>query len=237
MIELKAIEKKYFSYLADLIFETIKMLSASPSYLKKRYTFKNLELLRSYEEQNRSFLFAVGHYGNWEWNAIVTPTVINALPLIIYKPLHNEVFDVAFKKAREKGGSVMVSMNNTMRKIIELKKQLTLTVFASDQTPVQNNQYAWIDFLNQPTAVYMGIEKIAKSTNYPVIFCDVRVLKRGYYSGEFINITSNPKETASLEITKAHVKLLEKRINEEPVFWLWSHRRWKFKPDPKDEIS
>ena len=41
--ELKAIEKKYFSYLADLIVETIKMVSASPAFLRSRYIFSNLE--------------------------------------------------------------------------------------------------------------------------------------------------------------------------------------------------
>src|SRR5690606_31146664 len=81
--ELRSIEKKYFSYLGDLIVETIKMFSASPEFIFKRYTFKNTELLRKYEQQNQSFLFAVGHFGNWEWNVIVTPMVTIAEPIII----------------------------------------------------------------------------------------------------------------------------------------------------------
>ncbi|RYG00997.1 MAG: hypothetical protein EOO07_34755 [Chitinophagaceae bacterium] len=32
-------------------------------------------------------------------------------------------------------------------------------------------------------------------------------------------------------LTKAHVKYLEKVIREEPAYWLWSHKRWKFKPE------
>ncbi|RZA00339.1 MAG: lauroyl acyltransferase, partial [Sphingobacteriaceae bacterium] len=33
------------------------------------------------------------------------------------------------------------------------------------------------------------------------------------------------------EITEMHVKYLEKIIREEPQYWLWSHKRWKFKPE------
>jgi KDO2-lipid IV(A) lauroyltransferase len=229
--ELRKIEKKYFSYLGDLIIETIKMFSASPEFIYKRYTFKNTELLRKYEQQNQSFLFAVGHFGNWEWNAIVTPMVTKATPIIIYKPMNNKVFDDFFRKAREKSGAKLVSMKNSMRKIVELKNQLTYTVFASDQTPLRRDHYHGLYFLNQPTAVFMGIEKISKSTGYPIVFGEISVIKRGYYSCEFISITENPKETQEFEITEKHVRILENNINKQPEYWLWSHKRWKFKPE------
>lgn len=229
--EIRSIEKKYFKYLGDLIVETIKMFSASPEFIYKRYTFKNLELLRKYEQQNQSFLFAVGHFGNWEWNTIVTPMVTIAQPIIIYKPLNNKVFDYFFKKTREKSGAKMVSMKNSMRKIVELKNKLTLTVFASDQTPLRRDHYHGLYFLNQPTAVFMGIEKIAKSTGYPIVFGEISVVKRGYYCCEFLSITETPKETKEFEITEKHVKVLENNINKQPEYWLWSHKRWKFKPE------
>ena len=34
------------------------------------------------------------------------------------------------------------------------------------------------------------------------------------------------------EITRAHTLTLEKDIQENPQYWLWSHKRWKHKrPD------
>lgn len=225
--ELKQIEKKFYAYLSDLIFEIIKMFSASPAFINKRYTFKNTELLRKYENQNRSFLFAVGHYGNWEWSSVVTPLVTKAKPFIIYKPMNNKSFDAFFKRAREKSGTTMIAMRQTMRKIVELKNQLTLMVFASDQIPGNADSYQWINFLNQKTAVFTGIEKIAKSTNSPVIFCDISIIKRGYYCAEFVDVVENPNESAEFEITEKYVRLLENRINETPQYWLWSHKRWK----------
>lgn len=84
--------------------------------------------------------------------------------------------------------------------------------------------------MNQETPFFTGIEKIAKATNYPVIFCDMRVPKRGYYEVKFIKITDNPRETEDLEITNTYIRLLENRLNQAPEYWLWSHKRWKIKP-------
>ncbi len=229
-LELKAIEKEYFSYLADLIFEIIKMISASPAFLKSRYTFSNTELIEKYEAQNQSYLFGVGHYGNWEWSTVVTPLIVKAQTLIIYKPMSNPLFDDFFTKIREKSGTKMIKMKAAMREIVRHKKELTVTVFAADQTPARSEIREYVDFLNQPTPIFLGLEKIAKSTNYPVIFCDITRVKRGHYNSDFKLICDNPAETAEMEITLKHVKILENRINLEPAYWLWSHKRWKYKP-------
>lgn len=228
--EINGIEKRFFRYLADLIFETVKMLSISEKEVFRRFTFTNTELLRKFESQNKSCLLAVGHYGNWEWCTIVTPLIVKSKPLIIYKPLNNNIFNEVFKRAREKSGTLMVRMKMTLREMARFKNQLTVTVFATDQTPALADPHEWIKFLNQPTAIFMGIEKIARSTNYPVIFCDLNRVKRGYYSCDFKLVHDNPATTTDKEITLKHAKILENRIKQKPEFWLWSHKRWKFKP-------
>jgi KDO2-lipid IV(A) lauroyltransferase len=47
----------------------------------------------------------------------------------------------------------------------------------------------------------------------------------------------NPRLTEEHEITKAHVKYLEEVIRLQPEFWLWSHKRWKYKPEDMDGLS
>lgn len=231
LAEIKIIEKKYFRYLTDLIFEIIKMVSASPQYLINRYTFSNTELIEKYEAKNQSYLFAVGHYGNWEWSTVVMPLLVKAKTLIIYKPLSDDFFNAFFTKIREKSGTKMVKMSLAMREIINHKNELTATVFAADQTPAKAEIKEYVNFLNQPTPIFLGLEKIAKSTNYPVVFCDISRVKRGYYHCDFKLVCDHPSETGELEITHKHVEILENRINTEPTFWLWSHKRWKYKPE------
>lgn len=233
--ELHEIEKEFYAYFGELMVETIKMLSISPQQIAKRYTFTNTQLVEKYESEQKSFLLAVGHYCNWEWSAIVIPSAIKAQALVIYKPLNNLVFDEVFKKAREKNGTKMIRMKIALREMVRFKNQMTCTVFATDQTPAHGDTQDWFHFLNQPTTVFMGLEKIAKATKSPVLFADMSRVKRGYYQCDFKMVCDYPSETADFEITKKHLSILENRINEEPAYWLWSHRRWKYKP--KDHES
>lgn len=227
---LHQIEKEFYQYFGDLTVETIKILSVSPKQIARRYTFTNTQLIEKYENAQQSYLLAVGHYCNWEWSTLVIPSALKAQAIVIYKPLNNIVFDEVFKKAREKSGTKMIRMKIALREIVRLKEQLTCTVFATDQTPALGDTQDWFHFLNQPTTVFMGLEKIAKATNAPVLFADMSRVKRGYYNCDFKLVCDKPTETADFEITKKHLSILENRIKEEPAYWLWSHRRWKYKP-------
>jgi KDO2-lipid IV(A) lauroyltransferase len=61
------------------------------------------------------------------------------------------------------------------------------------------------------------------------MYYEIRRVKRGYYEVDVTLITENAAETAEMEITEAHVRLLEETIRRNPQYWLWSHRRWKHK--------
>jgi KDO2-lipid IV(A) lauroyltransferase len=122
-------------------------------------------------------------------------------------------------------------MKLVLRKMVELKNEPFLTVLLGDQTPVRHESTYFTNFLNQSTPVFLGVEKMAKSFDCEVYFCDIRKVKRGYYTYTAVPLIEDPKAAAPHEITKAHVQYLEKVIREEPEYWLWSHRRWKFKPE------
>lgn len=233
-IELRLIEKEFYYYLADLIVETIKLVTASEHDILKRFTINNLDLVRKFEEQNQSYLMAASHYGNWEWNTLISPLAFKAQTLIIYKELTNKSFDTFLKNVREKSGVKMVTMRSSFRAIIKHKNELTNTVFAADQTPAHLEAQILIDFLNQKTLVFYGLEKTARATNYPVIFCDLKRVKRGYYAADFKLVTENPSLEPENAITKKYFSLLEDRINDEPAYWLWSHKRWKNSPKKND---
>jgi len=232
--ELKSIEKKYYKYLADLIVETVKMITASKKSILKRLTATNSELINRYFSQGRNIMLAVGHYGNWEMSALMLSTLVNEKLLIVYKPLTNKIFDDFFNNMRSRFGAEMIAMKNVLRTMVKEKNNLNMSVFVADQTPVQHEATYFTTFLNQPTAFFLGIEKIAKLTDPVVVFADLKYIKRGHYEYTGIVLTENAKETAEHEITDKYVRCLEAMIKRQPEYWLWSHRRWKFKPEDKN---
>ncbi|WP_419800458.1 lysophospholipid acyltransferase family protein [Mucilaginibacter sp.] len=229
--ERSQIERQFYRYLGDLLVESVKMFSISREQLNQHFHVANPEMLNSYFANKQSIIGAVGHYGNWEMAALALSLCTDHKKLIVYKPIKNKQIEAVTNQTRGKFGAQLVAMKATMRTLVSLKNEQIITVFVSDQTPVREETQYFASFLNQPTAIFLGVEKLAKLTNSAVIFCDIRVVKRGYYSCTFVPLINEPKRTAEHEITDLHVQYLEKVIREEPAYWLWSHRRWKFKPE------
>jgi len=228
--ELQLIERKYFKYLADVIMETIKTISISAKNNARRMKALNPELMESYFKQGKSIIAVTAHYGNWEMAVLSFGLLTSEKRVIVYKPLSNVVFDKFFNKVRSRFGTEMVAMKMVLRKMVEYKNDLVFSVFASDQSPVKCEANYFTTFLNQPTAVFSGIEKLARLGNAVVVFYKIDFVKRGYYTGTIVPLVENPEQTEPYGITKLHVKYLESMIREKPEYWLWSHRRWKIKP-------
>lgn len=229
--ERHAIERKYYRYLADLAMETIKMITIPEKEVMRRMKPSNPEVMAEYLARDINIIAVASHYCNWEMATLRFGLSTHKKRLIVYKPLTNAVFNDFFNHVRSRFGSMMISMKQTLRKIAEYKNENMIIVLASDQTPVRDETNYFMDFLNQPTAVFLGIERLAKMVDGIVVFYKIELVKRGYYTFTFVPLVEEPKKTAPLEITGVHVKYLESMIRERPEYWLWSHRRWKFKPE------
>ncbi len=229
--EIVQLKKTFFKYFADMLFEVIKLQSISDVELLKRVKFNNLELVTNYLDKQESILACTGHYGNWELGMMALGVKIPAKAYVIYKPLSNDVFDDWFYKIRTRTNNLFIPMRQTLRSLATSRNQTTMFCFAGDQTPIKDEAKVWIDFLNQPTPVLLGLEKIALQTDRPVIYFNMQWVKRGYYEVDCYRICEKPSSTEAHEITKRNFQMLEQIINKNPAYWLWSHRRWKHKPE------
>lgn len=225
------IEKAYYHHLCDLFLENFFLLHASRQKASKHCKFNNLEIFDKLYAEGKSAILLSGHYGNWEFFALIGNQVQHAL-LGVYKPLSNKNFEVMMNRTRKRFGGILVPMKDTLRAIVDCNKkgQPFLLGLIGDQTPPAKHIQYWTKFLNQDTPVYLGIEKIAQKFDLPVYFSDMKKIRRGYYEVNFELITDKPKSLSEHELTEMHTHRLEKQIKENPEFWLWSHRRWKHKP-------
>lgn len=230
LTEIIQIEKRFFRYLSSLIFEILKMNNISKAEIEKRFVFKNKELALSYLNRGESILICSAHYGNWEWGTLGIGLNFPGDHYPIYKPLSNAVFDNWFKKIRSRFGNKLIAMRQTMRALAASKGKPSIFSFGNDQAPSKDESHYWTTFLHQQASIQIGIEKIAVKTNQPVFYFKIKVLKRGYYEVDCIPLCLNPAETKTYEITELHTRFLEEMIREKPEYWLWSHRRWKYKP-------
>lgn len=225
----KQIIKKFYRHLADLVVESIKVFTISEKEILQRMIIKNPEFIQPYFDKGKSLILAGGHNNNWELFAVAIDAAISHQAIGIYQPLRNPFFNKKMQETRSHFGLRMISTKIVKEVFEQEKNHLTVTIFGVDQSPSLKSNCHTMTFLNQETRVAFGMEKYAKEYDYPVVYGRINKLKRGYYSFEFLHVIENPRETKHGEITEIITRLIEKDIQTQPEYWLWSHKRWKQK--------
>jgi KDO2-lipid IV(A) lauroyltransferase len=236
--ERNRIARKFYRHFTDLIFEILKMKTIPPGSLSRRIRYANPGLLQDYFERGKGFIGMLAHYNNWEWTVAVSHGSPHKA-MAVYKPLQNRYFDRFMKNARERHGTELIPMRETLRRVLGDHKNGILAGYGliSDQSPVWEEIQYWSPFMNQLTPFFTGTEKLARKAGLPVVYYSMQKVKRGHYIIDLIPICDDPAATGKHEITEKFIRTLEKVIAEKPEYWLWTHRRWKLTPKKLTELD
>lgn len=228
--ERRNIEKKFYSHLCDMFLEMIKTLSISQKEIEKRFTFSNLDVYLELEKKNKSVAVLCAHYASYEW-VISMNYYIHHKGYGIYKKIANPYFDKLVKKIRSKFKAELITTKETIATITNNYNngELSLYGFASDQSPKKNAAYHWAPFMGHLVPVHTGAEMLAKRFDMNVIFLRTKKIKRGYYEASFEVLSDDVKSVPNYEITDRFLQLVEQQILEAPEYYLWTHKRWKYR--------
>lgn len=228
--ELIQIQKRFFKHFADSLIEGIKAFTISEESIKKRYVYKNIELIDKLYNEGKSVILVSSHYANWEW--VIGLSLHTKIDFYgSYTKIQNKNFEKVIKDSRSKYGMKCVKSSEIIKGIltnVKHKKQ-GLYLLISDQSPqIKKNQY-WSKFLNINVPIFTGAEMISKKFDFAVVNMNTTKIKRGYYESEFELITDTSKELPENAITNSYLHLTETHIYKEPSYYLWSHKRFKHK--------
>ena len=225
-VQIRAIQHKFQRYFCDLMVETIKLLSITPSSLRQRVTFVNTEYLEECHQRGQSVILTMGHQGNWEmigagfaqqsWHSLY----------IIYRPIKNQAMDRLMIRLRTRLGNRLYTMKGTLRGMLSNRDQVTATAFLIDQAPAPDKAY-WTQFMSQDTPVFRGTERISKKLGFPVMYLAITRIGRQGYRAAVQTISQDPTATPPDHVTEQLTRALEKEVHRQPEIWLWTHRRWK----------
>lgn len=235
--EIKEIEKKFYHFFIDMLFESCKMATISPEEMSRRMKFTNVEVVNSILRQGKSVSVYMGHYGNWEW--------VSSMPLCleleegvtaaqIYHKLRNKSMDRLMMQNRERMGALCVEMRKTARYVNEMaiNHKASIIGFIADQSPKKKEVHHFLNFLNHKAPVLTGTEKITKHYGFEAFYLDIKKAKRGYYEAEFIKMHEAPQSLPDFELTALYFRFLEQTIRRQPELYLWTHNRFKHAEKP-----
>lgn len=198
----------------------------------------NLEVLNEAYASSPSVTVLFSHCGNWEligglWCYNYNPEVEypgdeNCIR-VVYKRLHNPVWDEVFKRNRShpiKGFDGEIESNSILRYAIRHRDTRYVYIYPTDQYPYAGTHDAGL-FLNQPTKVMLGSAALAHKLGMSVLYLRMEHVSRGRYLMTFVPVCSDASQMAPEAIMEKYLRLLEEDIRQTPYNWLWSHKRWK----------
>ena len=107
-----------------------------------------------------------------------------------------------------------------------------MTLILSDQTPKLGAFKHRDLFMGIDVPVFTGTEELAKKLGHACVYLHIEKVKRGYYSARFIPLTDDPASLPDYQITRLFLDNIEKQVDEDPAYYLWSHKRWKHRLNP-----
>lgn len=234
--EREKIAKKFYRHLTDMIMETLKAMHMTPQQIKKRFSVPDTSLTDRLFSEGRDVVALGSHYNNWEWFSALQLSSKHRV-ITIYKPLKDKNFDKFLQKIRTRFGLWVTPMNHIARDLVKCRNEkiLTMSGFIGDQTPPPDDNAYWTTFLNQDTGFYRGAEKVAVKYDMAVVFIDIIKRRRSYYEVEYHLISEHPRAEEPNAIIARYASRLEEVIRSKPEYWLWSHRRWKYKRPLKND--
>lgn len=240
--EIKDIANGYYRHFGELFAETIWFGASDYKRLARQRICEitNLEVLNKVYENSPSVMILFSHCGNWELMGgfvsynfnpqVVFPTTEHSLK-VVYKRLHNEVWDQVIYRNRIAPIGIPdidaeVETYQLLRYCLKHKNEKFIYIINNDQYPYAQS-YDLGKFLNQDTKAMLGSVALAHKLGMSVLYMGYKRVERGKYRITFTPISENASESKPEDMLRKYFDLLEAEINETPSNWLWSHKRWK----------
>jgi len=230
--ERKCIAAKSYRNALHVLFETIHAQRISETALRRRVQFDNPELLDALLDRHGKVLAVAAHQGNWEWLEMASSLCMSAPLATLYKPLNHPGIEAMLNQTRERFGGRMIAAQRALSGLVRFTRQRSIVAVLADQGPQPHEEKFWARFLNQDTAFYPGIEKLARRLEMPVLFTQVTRVKRGYYRVRFELLEETPWSIPEGELMEGYIRAVEQQVLDHPEDWLWVYKRWKYqKPE------
>ncbi len=208
-------------FMAKLPIEWLQLASLSKKRALRMIDVKNKGYWAEISQDDNNHILMTGHYHNWEMMALL-PLITSKTVYGVYKEQRSELSNKLTRKWREHFGAQLIEMKTAGRFMLKHKRNPAIYVLIADQSPVYNKKE--LRFLNQNTYVINGVERLQSILDAKLSYLEINI-------DEQKKLEFNTTPLDSDKPIESYFTELEKSIHKAPEYWLWSHKRWKRRPD------
>jgi KDO2-lipid IV(A) lauroyltransferase len=231
--EIAAIRRQFEIIFIDTWMETIKLLTASDAWVRRRFIC-NTTVFEKLHAEGRSCQLMTGHFMNWELYNLYLPAQQPMRFIGIYTRLSSRAMERLFRRLRGRTGSVLIPTSAVQEGGLKpcLDRPYILAPGA-DQSPKKPMEAYWCRYLQQPTAFPTAPGRNAVKQQLTVVYTWLQRHKRGQYKCHVTWLNDGKPYQNEIALILDFKNALEATIGQQPANYLWSHRRWKHAWQPE----
>ena len=205
--------------------ELLQSWRLNKEFFQKNFTIHNWEIMENAFKEDKGVILVTGHLANVEWGGAYVSCCLSPVKAIM-KPIHNHYLNDLVIDIRKKMHYEVIFTGIAYKAGLKALREKAILGVIADQDARKHGVF--VDFFNKPASTAKGAAILHLKTGAPII---VGIAVRRSWGKFDIYCERISAEDNILSITQAHTKLLEKWIRKNPGQYLWTHKRWKTKPD------
>lgn len=228
--ERHAIALEAWGNAGQLAAELFKSRSLPQEELNRVVLFENLDLCDALRKEGRGFIVNIGHMVNWEVGGISLTS--RGWPLgVVARAMKNPASEEWLRSTRSRFGEQIFSHRSPFFPAVKWLRKGNLVAILIDHNIPEGGVF--LPFLGRAASTSTLSGLLAVKTNCPIV--STRMRREGEkiivgFEGPLRPDPDADPDKEALRLTEEMVKILERRVRENPGQWLWGHNRWKRRP-------
>jgi KDO2-lipid IV(A) lauroyltransferase len=225
--------KCFFKSLGVSLIEEASSMWAPDRFFDGLGTIQGLEHIKAAQQQGKGVLLLSGHFCSLDFAGRM---LIRHHPVCFtYQELRNPLSNHVLMDAREKFAHRMIHRHD-IRGFIKALKTGEVVWYAPDQSQARKNS-VFAPFFGIQANTLTATTKLAKATGAAVLPFEIKRLPgaRGYVLTIRPALENFPGESETADVTRFNA-LLETQVRENPEQYLWTHRRFKHRPEGEPRL-
>ena len=197
---------------------------------------KGKELLDKYKTEGA--ILVTAHLGNWEIAGSGLTAYSYPITALAYRQKNKEINQL-IEEIRTKSGLEIIYHDQNLKTFLKALNQGKFIAFLVDQNALRHRG-TFVDFFGLKASTVTFPAKLAIKYNKPILFSycifDENTKSYNAYIEEIdFEKTGNIEEDIK-NLTQTYTKYIENAVRKFPGQYLWTHKRWKTRPEGEKEI-
>ena len=208
-----------------------------PQYFKSGSIREIVQIKKGKENldkyRGKGAILVTAHLGNWEIAGSSLTAYSYPITALAYRQKNTEINNL-IEKIRTESGLRIIYHDQTLKEFLKALNSGEFIAFLVDQNALRHRG-TFVDFFGMKASTVTFPAKLSLKYKKPVLFsyCIFNEKSKSY---ELFIEEIDTENKDIKQLTQDYTKAIEEAVRKYPSQYLWTHKRWKTRPEGEKEF-